>query len=166
MATIAKGGDPPLDARSVHGIETHFTEIPLITIFAPVADRHLRLEGVLKPIGRNSLPLSSPASIQEQLPDARQIAGPHAKAGGEVSLAGAAGAPFSWTKPKRVEQDGTRIVMQRLFRAVLQNLPDQRGRAATINPSLARCRDNRLFQYITIGIGRSLHRGLPLRGSS
>src|SRR5258705_4557450 len=44
LAAIADGGDPALLARSVRAIEHHFTEIPVTTIFAPVAHRHLRLE--------------------------------------------------------------------------------------------------------------------------
>src|ERR1700704_3239546 len=93
LTAIAEGGDPAFHARSVRAIEYHFTEIPLTTIFAPVADRHLRLERSPQPIDGYDLLLAGLASLQEQLSDARQIARPHAEAGGEVSLAVGADAP-------------------------------------------------------------------------
>src|SRR6185369_11770946 len=162
LATIAERGDPALLARSVRAVEHHFAEIPVTAIFAPVAYRHLRLERFFQPVGGNDLPLAGLAAREDHLSDTRQIAGPHADAGGEVSLAVRADAPYGRSDPERIEQNLTCIVRQCLFGAVLQNLPDQRGGAATINPPRARCRDNRQPQHMTIGVGRPVHRGLPV----
>ena len=166
LAAIAEGGDPALLTRSVRAIEHDFAEIPVTAIFAPVADRHLRLERFLQPIGRNDLPLAGLASREEHLPDTRQIAGPHADAGGEVSLAVGADAPYGRPNPERIEQHRTRVVGQLLLGAVLQNLPDQRGGAATINPPRARRRDNRQPQHIAVGSAALSIAVCPLRGSS
>src|SRR3954447_7184955 len=86
LATIAEGGDPAFLARPVGGVKHHFAEIPVTAIFARVADRHLRLERFFQPIGRNDLLLAGLASREEHVADKRQIARPHADAGGEVTL--------------------------------------------------------------------------------
>src|SRR5256885_11474436 len=150
LASIAHGAEPPRAFPALGALIRHVAEIPMIAVLAPVGDAHGWLERTLKPSRRDDAALPYLTAIEQHLSDAGEIARPHAEPAREIALPIAADAPFRWADPKRVKQDGTRIVVQRSFNAVLDNLPDQRGRTAAIDPMLARNRDDRLLQRIAI----------------
>src|SRR4051794_29782267 len=141
LTSVAHGADIARPPRSLGALIWRIAMIPVITVPAPVVDARCRLERILEPCRRDDLAVARLSAVEQHLPDTREIARAHAEAGGENRLAVAEEPPFGRSNAERVEQDPPRIVGNRRSDTLLDDLSNQGGGAAVVNPALPRNRD-------------------------